>query len=268
MKTDKMTKDEAKLFLLDYIYGEINEDQKIDVERCLKAYPDLQAELDELRDTLRILQSVSESLPAETVPEHLVQVNLKQRNQAGISVGSATGSFSGSDDGPSQDPMGETSPAGDGESKAGGQVVPKWQSVWARAGLAAAVVLITILVAGAISDMEIRSDSEGWSLTFGSEPPVIQEGFDEAALNEMIELIRQENLLMASSLIEESQLQQEAQMQQIMVSILEYMELRREEDVTQLANGIARVDEDSYQRFRLTSEALDGLYSTILLSQQ
>lgn len=242
MKTGKMTKDEAKSLLLDYIYEEIDEERKGELERCLEEHPDLNTELDELRETLSILQNIS----AEAAPERVVQVNPGAERQ--VKPGTEE----------------------EGRLKQGAGIRPllNLHSRWARAGLAAAAVLIAFLLVGALSDMQIRSDSEGWSLTFGAEPAVIQQGIDESDLNEIIELIRQENLLMASSLIEESQLQQEAQMQQLMISVLEYVELRREEDLTQLASGIAQVDEDSYQRFRLTSEALNGLYDTILLSQQ
>lgn len=257
-----MTEKDARNLIIDYLYGELEDELKREFEACLELYPALQQEVSELRETREMLQfhmSTSDSSDPGLSESFMAL--------PGSGLHSDKAGFSSGDENENTDGHIYRDVKHIGIGGSGTTMDRVWPWV-VRTGLAAAVILIAFLIVGSLSDMQIHSDNNGWTVSFGTEPAVIQQGIDEQTLAEIIELIREENRIMAAGLIEESQIQQEEQIHDLMNTMLEYMDLRREEDLVMLTNGIARVDEQSYQRFQLTSEAVNGLYNTLFTGVQ
>jgi hypothetical protein len=93
--------------------------------------------------------------------------------------------------------------------------------------------------------------------------PPFEQGIDEVMLNEFMSRMREENLILVSTLMEETQQQNEAQLIEAVSVILEYMEAQRRHDLRLVEKGLAEIEEENYHRYIQTNETLGELLYTI-----
>lgn len=219
-----ITKDEARLLILDLLYEEIDEKKKTELEEALNYYPGLRQELQELQETRLLLGNMPAEKPKQNVlvlqPERSgFQQWLKDLKRV---------------------------------------LLP--ESVLARTGLGLAAFLIATLMITAFSTAHFQVSEAGWSVTIGSEPPSVIQEVDEEIYQELIELVRRENLELTASLIEESRALQEEALQQTAESMYRYFENRRQEDLIRIEEALTQLEEENTFRYLITNEALSDLY--------
>lgn len=222
-----MNKQEARSLFMDYIYDELDEKQKNELEAFLTEHPALRDELHELQETRTMIGNIPMEEPAHKL----------------IVVKPETGRFL--------------------EWYRNAREVLLPETALARMALAMAAVLLLTLLVGSLARVQVTSSGEGWAITFGAEPAVIEQGVDTETLNEIIELMRQENLLLASTLMEETQQQNEAQLSEAVTAILGYMEEQRRRDLQLVGRGLAEIEEENYYRYLQTNETLGELLYVI-----
>jgi|GEM_PF-1342335 len=222
-----MNKQKARSHFMDYIYGELDDLQKKELEAYLAIHPDLSNELDELRDTRTMIRNI----PMEESAHKLLIVRP------------------------------ETGQLQEWYKNAKEVLLPA--SALARTALAMAAILLLTLLFGSFARLQVTSTGEGWAIAFGAEPTVVQQSVDSETLNEIMELMRQENVLLLSALMEETQQQNEAQLSEAVTAILGYMEEQRRRDLQLVGRGLAEIEEENYYRYLQTNETLGELLYVI-----
>jgi hypothetical protein len=222
-----MTKDEARILLMDYIYGELKGEAKADFEMVLENDPELQEDLRELQNTRSVLKQV----PLEE-PSHRLMI-----------VKSEKTGFSG------------------WWNDASKVLLPK--SGFARTAMATAAVFMLTLMMASVLKVQITTAEQGMAITFGASAPVVQQGINEETVIALMNLIREENALLAASLIEESREKQEEQLEEVMTAFAQYFEQQRENDLRLIGRGLAQLEEETWFRHIQTSEALGELIYAI-----
>lgn len=222
-----MTKDEARILLMDYIYGELEGQEKSDFEKVLKNDPELQEDLRDLQKTRSVLKQV----PLEE-PSHRLMIVKPERN-----------GFS------------------EWWSDASKTVIPK--SGFARTAMAIAAVFLLTLMIASVLRVQITTADHGMVITFGASAPVVQQGVNEETVFALMNLIREENALLAANLIEESREKQEEQFEEVMTTFVQYVEQQRENDLRLIGRGLAQLEEETWYRHIQTSETLGELIYAI-----
>lgn len=222
-----MNEKEARILFMDYIYGEIDENQRIKLENYLEGHPELKDELEELQETSNIIRKIPVKEPAH----RLIVVDPKDKNSLQWYRNAIT------------------------------LFTPETALAKTVLGLAA-MLLIAFLLAS-FARLQVASTDNGWTVAFGSAPAVVQQRVDEDVINELISQMRQENLLLVTTLMEESQQQNEEQLQEAVGAILEYMQEQRRRDLQLVGQGLAEIEEENYYRYLQTNETLGELIYAI-----
>ncbi|MFD2531061.1 anti-sigma factor family protein [Gracilimonas halophila] len=222
-----MNKETARSLFMDYLYGELEQDQRKELEIFLSQDPELQKELDELGDVRSMLQH----LPVQDPAEQLVMV---EPNKSGF-----------------QDWWNE--------------LIESWipTNGFARAGFAMASVLILFVVVGAFTKMNISVDNGGFNLTFGEKQEIIQQGFTPQQVEMLLQQVREDNAVMISDAIQQAQQQQENRIEKTLVNFADYIEQQRQSDLQMISSGIYNMEETYYDRFRQTDQVLGELIQTV-----
>lgn len=222
-----MNKETARSLFMDYLYGELEQDQRKELEIFLSQDPELQKELDELGDVRSMLQH----LPVQDPAEQLVMV---EPNKSGF-----------------QDWWNE--------------LIESWipTNGFARAGFAMASVLILFVVVGAFTKVNISVDNGGFNLTFGEKQEIIQQGFTPEQVDYLIQQMREENALMVSEAVQAVQQSQDEKLEQTLINFADYVELQRRNDLQMISSGLSNMEETYYDRFRQTDQVLGELIQTV-----
>ncbi len=230
-----MNKEKAQALLMDYLYNEMSKDEKEEFELYLNKHPDLQRELDEMKETRSMLQQMPIENPASRT---LV-----------IDPGSSRFLSWWQD--------------------AKKVLIPKstpGKTVFAMA----AVLLISVLLASAAS-LRIHTTETGLTIAFGSAVTEVQQrdtGLSEDDVAVLLSQIQQENAILAASLVEQAQQQQAEQFEEVLATVVRYFEEQRLNDLRLVGSGIAQLEEETYFRFRQTDEALSDLIYAINIQQE
>lgn len=222
-----MNKKEARILFMDYIYGEIDKNQRSKLEKHLDEHPELRDELAELQETSNIIRKI----PVEEPAHRLIVVDPKDK--------------------------------GFSQWYRDAKVILMPKTVLAKTVLGLAAMLLIVFLFASFARFQVTSTDNGWTVAFGSAPAVIQQGVDEDVINELISQMQQENLLLISTLMEESQQQNEEQLQEAVGAILEYMQEQRRMDLQLVGRGLAEIEEENYYRYLQTNETLGELIYAI-----
>ncbi len=224
-----MTREEAQILLMDYIYGELNEEQSRELKRFLESDPELKQEFEELSQTRSMLQH----LPVQSPAEQLVIMEPETTS---------------------------SSPSESWWSKLSSLLIP--QSGFAKAGFAMATFVFMFFVMGSLTNMNITTGDDGFKMTFGEQPPV-QTGYTAAQVEMIINQVQQENAEMINEYVLAAQEQQEAQFVQTLATFAQYLDNRRESDLELFNYSLTSLEETTYDRFRQTDQVLGEIIQTV-----
>lgn len=222
-----MNKKEARDLFMDYLYGELDETKQLELEAFLAEHPGLRDELEELQETRNMIRNI----PLEEPAHRLLVVN-----------------------------------PGEGKFKTwyrDAKQILLPQSALGRTMLAMAALLLIAFLFASLARVQITVTDGNWAIAFGTGQPEVEQGIDEEVLNELMSGIRQENLILVSTLMEETQQHNEAQLIEAVSVILEYMEAQRRQDLRLVGKGLAEIEEENYHRYIQTNETLGELLYTI-----
>ncbi len=222
-----MNKETARSLFMDYLYDELEPDQRKELEIYLSKHPELQKELEELSD----VRSMLSHLPVQGPAEQLVMV---EPNKSGF-----------------QDWWNE--------------LLESWipGSGFARAGMAIASLLGVFLIAGAVTKMNITINDSGFNLAFGEKQEIIQQGFTPQQVEHLLQQVREDNAVMISDAIQAAQQQQESRLEKTLVNFADYIEQQRQSDLQMISSGLYNMEETYYDRFRQTDQVLGELIQTV-----
>lgn len=211
---------------MDYLYDEMDDNQKREFEKKLEENPELKKEYAELESTRNLIRAVPVDTPSHKLvmmaPEHNQTVENKSSNRNFL------------------------------------HRFPVLTSV-----LATAACLLIILMAAAYTELNIGQTDQGLYLAFGevpvSQPEPVQQGLNEEEVRDMIDQIRQENSILLASMIEQVQEQQNEQLEEAINVLTNYYDQRRQQDLRLISEGLAQLEEETYYRFRQTDQTLGDL---------
>lgn len=224
-----MTKDDARILFMDYIYGELNDTEKQELELFVNQHEDLKLELEELSDTRSLLQH----LPVQSPAEQLVMMEPEQKKS-----------------GASQSWWKSLS----------GFLAP--QSGFGRAGFAMATFVLLFFVMGAFTDMNISTGDKGFSISFGEQTQA-QTGYTSAQVEMIINQVQRENAQLVNEIVLAAQELQEVQFQQTFASFADYLNDQRNSDLQLINIGLTSLEENTYDRFRQTDQVLGEIIETV-----
>ena len=222
-----MNKETARLLFMDYLYDELEQDQRKELEQFVAQHPELQKELEELGDVRSLLQQ----LPVQDPAEQLVMVEPDQT----------------------------------GFQNWWNEFISSWvpQGNFARTGMVMASLFILFVALGAFTQMEVSINDNGFKLAFGESEEAFQQGYSPEQVEYFLEQVRQENALMLSDAVQQIQQTQDEKLEQTLINFADYMEQQRINDLQVISSGINNMEEVYYDRFRQTDQVLGDLIQTV-----
>lgn len=227
-----MTKDEARILFMDYLYGELDAKTEKELLQFISNYADLQQELEELKDTRSILAH----LPVQSPAERLVITNT------------------------------ENSKVSDSKwwEELLSALIPK--STFVRTSFGVIAVALMFIFTASITNFSITSNNQGFQMAFG-EQPTVQTGFTTEQVQAIIEQVKKDNALLVGQVITEAQRIQNQQIQQSLVDFAYYLEEQRASDLSYLSIGIAGLQESTSNRFQQTDQVLGEIIQTVSINK-
>ena len=221
-----MNKEEARLLFMDYMYGELDQDQEQELLSYIRQHDDLRQELEELTEAKSLLQH----LPVESPKEQLVIMEPEIK----ATTHWWKGLFS--------------------------SLIPA--STFARTsfGLVASVFLFVILAAS--TDLNMSLNDNGFNLTFGEQPPV-QQGFTPEQVQLIVDQVQRQNAQMVNRIVTDAQVQQNLLLDETLSSFASYLEDQRNYDLQQIAQGITSLEQTTFNRFLQTDQVLGEIIQTV-----
>ncbi len=217
-----MTEKEAREKLMDYLYDEMDESEKARFEVYLADNPQLQNELKELQGTRSVFEKAEFEVP-EAGPLSMHDFTGKRSVREKVQVLSTL-----------------------------------------RHWAVAASVLIAGVLLLAYADLRAGFDDNGFYLTMGQAPVPAQTTAEQSAVTEeqilmLLEQIREENALLMTAFAEQSLQRQNEQLEEAMNLLAAYYQEQRRQDLLMIAEGLTRLEEDTYYRFLQTDETIGEL---------
>ncbi len=222
-----MNKETARSLFMDYLYDELEQDQRKELEQFLSQNPELKKELEELSN----VRSMLSHLPVQDPAEQLVMV---EPHKSGF-----------------QEWWNELI----------GGLLP--QNGFARAGFAMASLLLVFVVLGAFTKLNVTVNDGSFNLAFGEKQEIIQQGFTPQQVEMLLQQVREDNAVMISDAIQQAQQQQENRIEKTLVNFADYIEQQRQSDLQMITSGIYNMEETYYDRFRQTDQVLGELIQTV-----
>lgn len=228
--------------MMDYLYDEMNPSQRKEFEKILEASPDLQSELNELREMSGLLSSTPSAVP-EYKPAFLTIVRESE----------------------DQDPprrqlrQGYVDQEGfEEQGKRKSHITPLIKTL-----MAIAASLLLVLLGSSFAGMEMGKTEEGFYLTLGNPPNQTESGISEEQVLELIEQIQGEQTLLLTSLMQEAQRKQNEQFNEMVTLLADYYDDQRQQDLIMIAEGLDQLETQTQYRFNRTNEALGDLIYAI-----
>lgn len=224
-----MTKEEARILLMDYMYGELEADQATELELFISQHDDLKQELEELTETRSMLQH----LPVQSPQEQLVIM----------------------------EPSAETNTrSSDWWERFKTALSP--QAGFARTSFAIAGFVFLFVITGALTNMNVSIGDKGFSMTFG-EQPAAQVGYTPSQVELIINQVQKENAQLVNQIVLAAQEQQEEQFQQTLATFAQYIDDQRATDLELMNYSLSSLEETTYNRFRQTDQVLGEIIQTV-----
>ena len=222
-------KEEIQNRMMDYLYDEMDDQEKEAFEVLLHRQPEFQKELDELRKTRDLMSSHPTAIPpfqpdqsvqTESITETASKSNIPQK----------------------------------------GRILNL--TPFARNLVAIAASLLIVILGMAIAGVETGSTESGFYVTIGNppEPPIVSDsGLTEERVVAMLEQMQTEQAVLFAGLMEEVQSQQNEQINELFTLLTDYYDERREQDLRMIVAGINELENETQNRFNRTNTALGSL---------
>jgi hypothetical protein len=217
-----MNRQEAREKLMDYLYDEMEQSEKVRFEAYLAENPDLQKELEELKGARALLSEAAQDTPQArpfVMPDSI-----------------------SSDD--------------SGKSARIHRLVKT--GIAAAAVLLAGVLLLAYanLQAG-ISENGFYLMIGSAPIQQATEPAPA--GITEEQVIGLLEQIREENTLIMAAVAEQSVQRQNEQLEEALTLLTAYYQEQRRQDLLLIAEGLSQLEEDTYYRFLRTDETIGDI---------
>ena len=233
-----MTEEEARNQLMDYLYDEMEPEQKKEFEKVLEQSSGLKKELAELTSTRELIQSA----PSEVPPHNMLMMM------------------------PGTESDKEESEPAEKVNGIGSSFFSRFPA--AATVLSAAASLLIILIGAALTDLNMGQDKDGFYLAFGERFETQQEeSFTREEVYDLMEQMQQQNSALMATMVEELQRRQEEQLTQAVGVMADYVEEQRQEDLRLISRSLVQLQENTYNRFRQTDETLGDLIYAISYQQ-
>ena len=224
-----MNKEEARIRLMDYLYNEMENEEKAAFEKLLSDDRELQKELNDLKGMRSLLSDVTPEASSDLPFQVPADTERSQQSQETSS--------NGKDRGPGR---------------------ATFYSLFSR-GLAAVAVLLIGVFLTAFAGVEFGKTETGFYLTMGEPPAAPQPGLSEDDVLNLVTQMREENAIMMATLLDQAQAQQNERLEETITILTEYYEQRRQRDLMLISEGFDQLERDTYSRFRQTDETLGNL---------
>ncbi len=216
-------KEEIQNRMMDYLYDEMNDQEKEAFEALIRKQPELQNELDELRMTRDLMNAHPTAVP------------------------------------PFQ-PILNTETESKTDQQQKGRILKL--SPFVRNLMAIAASLLIVILGMALAGVEAGSTENGFYVTIGNPPeqPIVAEpDLTEENVVAMLEQMKSEQALLFAGLMEEVQSQQNEQIDELFTLLTDYYEERRQQDLRMIAAGMNELEYETQNRFNRTNTALGSL---------
>jgi hypothetical protein len=221
-----MDKQEFQIRAMEYLCGEMSEDERIEFEIEVEKSPDLKAELEQLSVSRSLLQQIPRPKASESDARESSRIQDTNRH-------TVTG-------------------------------IEKSRSGYVRAFIVslAALFLATIL-AFTFVQFEAGQSEHGFYIHFGERTSDPVPAINENDLIYLLDQIREENRMLMAAMIEQNQQVQNAQLQEALNLLTDYYERQRQRDLIFITEGLIQLEENTHQRFQQTDEVLVDLLHTL-----
>jgi anti-sigma factor RsiW len=221
-----MNKEEARLLLMDYVYGELDEAKKTELLSFIDQHDDLKQEFEEITDT----QSFLHHLPVQNPAEQLVIMEPKNASGEGFweSILNA--------------------------------LTPR--NSFAQAGFGVAVLAFVFIVTGAITGLNLSYSETGVQLGFGKVSEA-EKSFSAAQVEQIVQQIQRDNVALVQQVVADAQEQQNIQLEETFASFASYLEGQRTNDLQLISSGLEDLKENTFTRFRQNEQVLGEIIQTV-----
>ena len=208
----------ARSLFMDYLYDEIDNENR----RKLVAYLENNTELKEEFNEFRQVRNMLQHAPPVESPKKMIMVEPKQRTLR----------------------------------QWWNEVLSIWpDTVWGRAGLAAAVAVIILLLAGSLARIQLQVNDAGFSLSLGSQPDA-ENTVTPRHLQEMMDEMRMQNTAILEQVVDNLQQENRRQLQEVVT----YMEQERTKDIRAVKAYIEQYQHLNNTRWQQADEYLNQIY--------
>lgn len=231
-----MNKEEAIERMMDYLFGEMDPQEKKEFEEILSQDADLHKEVEELKQTRSMLSLIPE-------PESSFGDTEQQKYSSG--------------------PLNRSDSLNSEQTKQG--VISNGMKVV----FSAAASILVIMLCAAWAGVEIQSTNEGFTMRFGASEPAQEmmteeqqpeeRAVTEEELMRFAEEIKTENSLLVASLLSELQENQRHQIEEAVQILGAYYEQKRQDDLDLIADGFNQIQVETAYRFLQTDETIGNI---------
>ncbi|MEP1152643.1 MAG: hypothetical protein ABJH08_13025 [Balneola sp.] len=221
-----MNKEKARLLIMDYMYGELDEAKESELLDFINQHEDLKQEFEELTHT----QSFLHHLPVQDPAEQLVIMKPSK---------SSSGSFWHS---------------------IMNALIPK--NAFAQAGFGIAVLAFVFIVTGALTGLNLSYSDTGMQLGFGEASPS-EKSFSAEQVEQIVQQIQRDNVALVQQVVASAQEQQNQQLEETFASFASYLESQRTTDLQLISSGLEDLKENTFTRFQQNEQVLGEIIQTV-----
>jgi hypothetical protein len=221
-----MNKEEARLLIMDYMYGELEDSKEKELLNFIAKHDDLKIEFEELTET----QSFLHHLPVQDPDDKLVIMEPVKNSPEGFW----------------QNILNALTP----------------RNAFAQAGFGIAVLAFVFIVTGAITGLNVSYTDAGVQLGFGETPPA-EKTFSAAQVEQIVQQIQRDNVALVQQVVADAQEQQNIQLEETFASFASYLESQRTTDLQLISSGLEDLKENTFTRFRQNEQVLGEIIQTV-----
>ncbi len=222
-----MNKEQARLLLMDYMYGELDDTRQQELLAFINQHEDLKQEFEELTEA----KSVLHHLPVQSPAEQIVIM----------------------------EPSKTKSPEGIWQLLLQA-LIPK--NAFTQTGFGIAVLAFVFVVTGALTGLNVTYSDSGVQLGFGEQPQV-EPTFTAAQVEQIVQQVQRDNIALVQQVVADAQEQQNIQLQDSFAAFASYVEDQRTTDLKLINTGLTSLQENTYNRFRQNEQVLGEIIETV-----
>ncbi len=222
-----MNKEEARLLIMDYMYGELSDAKEKELLSFIAKHDDLKQEFEELTNT----KSVLKHLPVQDPEEQLVIMEPTSTQQKE--------SF---------------------WSRFADALIPK--NLFAQTSFGIAVLALVLMVTGALTGLNVSYTDSSVQLGFG-EAPASEKTFSASQVEQIVQQIQRDNVALVEQVVADAQARQNDQLEETFASFASYLENQRTNDLQLISSGLEDLKENTFTRFQQNEQVLGEIIQTV-----